>query len=364
MSNGQQIGIGGFNILPKGVKNLLIINILVFFATIVFAKAGICDLNKWLGLHYFKAPDFHVWQFITYMFMHGNFGHIFFNMFALWMFGAAVENYWGTKKFLLYYLATGIGAALTHYVITAVEIAPAMALFNQFLDAPSLDTYRYLVENNQITQLQSVLQNNYQVLQQNPDNLNELVAATISIQDSYLNSFLLIGASGAIYGILLAFGFLFPNSPIYIYFLFPIKAKWFVVIFGVIELLYGVVGTPDGVAHFAHLGGMIFGILLIWLWHRHDNRSQQQTFYQFNGGSNSGRQNSSWQFWKKEKSTTGKSKYYVSHESGRPLSDEDFNARRQAEKEHIDEILDKISKSGYDALSKEEKETLFRYSNK
>lgn len=138
MNNGQQIGLGGFNILPKGVKNLLIINTLVFFATVVFAKTGMCDLNKWLGLHYFKAPDFQVWQFITYMFMHANFGHLFFNMFALWMFGAAVENYWGTKKFLLYYLATGIGAALTHYVITAVEIGPTMALFNQFLDAPSL----------------------------------------------------------------------------------------------------------------------------------------------------------------------------------------------------------------------------------
>ena len=364
MNNGQQIGLGGFNILPKGVKNLLIINTLVFFATVVFAKTGMCDLNKWLGLHYFKAPDFQVWQFITYMFMHGNFGHLFFNMFALWMFGAAVENYWGTKKFLLYYLATGIGAALTHYVITAVEIGPTMALFNQFLDAPSLDTYRYLVENNQITQLQSALQNNYNVLQQNPGALNELVAATISIEDSYLNSFLLIGASGAIYGILLAFGFLFPNSLIYIYFLFPIKAKWFVLIFGAIELLYGVMGTADGVAHFAHLGGMIFGILLIWLWHRHERRDEQQTFYQFNGGGRNERRNSNWQFWKREKPTFGKSKYYVLEESGRPLSDEDFNARRQAEKERIDEILDKISQKGYDALSKEEKDILFHYSQK
>ena len=363
MNNGQ-IGLGGFNILPKGVKNLLIINTLMFFATVVFARTGMCDLNKWLGLHYFKAPDFHLWQFITYMFMHGNFGHLFFNMFALWMFGAAVENYWGTRKFLLYYLATGIGAALTHYLITYIEVGPTMALFNQFLEAPSLDTYRYLVENNTITQLQSTLQNNYQVLQQSPDSLNDLVVATISIQDSYLNSFLLIGASGAIYGILLAFGFLFPNSPIYIYFLFPIKAKWFVLIFGAIELIYGVIGTPDGVAHFAHLGGMIFGILLIWLWHRNDTRNQQQTFYQFNGGGSSDRQNSRWQFWKREKSTAGKSKYYVSHESGRPLSDEDFNARRQAEKERIDQILDKISQRGYDALSKEEKEILFKYSNK
>jgi len=362
MNNGQQIGLGGFNILPKGVKNLLIINVLVFFATIVFAKAGICDLNKWLGLHYISAPDFHVWQFITYMFMHANFGHLFFNMFALWMFGAAVENYWGTKKFLIYYLVTGIGAALTHYAITFFEVHSTMALFNQFLEAPSLETYRYLVENNHISQLQGVLQNNYNVLQQSPDQLNELVAVTMSVQDNFLNSFLLIGASGAVYGVLLAFGMLFPNSPIYIYFLFPIKAKWFVVIYGVIELLYGVTGTSDGVAHFAHLGGMVFGLILILLWRRQDRQGRQQTYYQFNG--NQSNRDSRWKFWKRDNSDSGKSKYYVSRESGRPLSDEEFNARKQAEKERIDEILDKISQSGYEALTKEEKDLLFHYSQK
>ena len=152
---------GGFNILPKGVKHLLIINILVFLATVVFLNTKKIDLNVWLGLHYFTAPDFHVWQFITYMFMHGNFGHLFFNMFALWMFGAAVENRWGTKKFLIYYLITGIGAAFTHYIITVAEIGPTMALFNQFLDAPSIESYRHLLDNNHIQDLQGLLQNNY-----------------------------------------------------------------------------------------------------------------------------------------------------------------------------------------------------------
>lgn len=366
MNNGQ-IGMGGFNILPKGVKNLLIINVIVFFATIAFARAKI-DLNQWLGLHYFTAPDFHVWQFITYMFMHANFMHLFFNMFALWMFGAAVENYWGTKKFLIYYLITGIGAALTHYVITFVEIGPTMALFNQFLDAPSVDTYRYLLENNHIKDLQGLLQNNYDFLIHNPDKMNELVTATISIQDGFTNQFVLIGASGAVYGVLLAFGMLFPNNYIYIYFLLPIKAKWFVLIYGAIELWYGVTGTSDGVAHFAHLGGMIFGILLIWLWHRSDKRkrqSQQQTFYQYNGGDQSEQRQWKWPFKKREKAETSKGeKFYVSRESGRPLSDEEFNARRQAEKERIDSILDKISESGYDALTTEEKEFLFHYSQK
>ena len=362
MNNGQ-IGMGGFNILPKCVKNLLIINTLVFFATFVFARAHICDLNQWLGLHYIGAPDFHPWQFITYMFMHGNFGHLFFNMFALWMFGAAVENYWGTKKFLIYYLITGIGAALTHYLITFVEVGPTMLLFNQFLDAPSIDTYRHLVENNHITQLQSALQNNYGVLQRSPESLNELVAATMSLQDNYLNSFVLIGASGAVYGVLLAFGMMFPNSPIYIYFLFPIKAKWFVLLYGGIELLYGIMGTSDGVAHFAHLGGMIFGILLILLWRKHNNRGEgEQVFYKMSDHSD---QKRDWKWpFSRSKEKSSKSKYYVSRESGRPLSDEEYNANRQAEKQRVDEILDKISEKGYDALSAEEKEFLFHHSQK
>ena len=96
----NQIGIGGFNILPKGVKNLLIINTLAFFATFVFSRAHICDLNQWLGLHYISAPDFHPWQFITYMFMHGNFMHLFFNMFALWMFGADTGDQVINQEFL------------------------------------------------------------------------------------------------------------------------------------------------------------------------------------------------------------------------------------------------------------------------
>ena len=302
MNNGQ-IGLGGFNILPKGVKNLLIINTLMFFATIVFLRARNIDLNTWLGLHYFTAPHFRVWQFITYMFMHANFMHLFFNMFALWMFGAAVENQWGTKKFLIYYLITGIGAALTHYVI---------------------------------------------------------MFATGGVGDS-----LLIGASGAVYGVLLAFGMLFPNNPIYIYFLIPIKAKWFVIIYGAIELWYGVTGTPDGVAHFAHLGGMIFGIILILLWRRNNRQNREQTYYQFNGSDSSDRQQWRWPFQKRENTATSKkSKYYVSRESGRPLSDEEFNARKQAEKELIDSILDKISKSGYDSLTAEEKKILFQHSQK
>lgn len=271
---------GGFNILPKGVKNLLILNILFFFATFVFAKTGICDLNKIFGLHYFQATDFRPWQFITYMFMHANFMHIFFNMFALWMFGAAVENYWGTKRFLIYYLVAGIGAALTHYIITYVSVHPTVSLLNTFLDNPSLETYRHLVENNDNAAFRDMLNNNLNYLIQNPDGLNDVVAVTLDAKNKFLNSFNLIGASGAVYGLLLAFGMLFPNSTIYIYFLLPIKAKWFVLFYGLLELGYGVTGTADGVAHFAHLGGMIFGLALILLWKR--NEKNNRNYYYSN----------------------------------------------------------------------------------
>lgn len=268
-----------FNILPKGVKNLLIINFICFLATVVFARTNICDLNKWLGLHFISAPDFYPWQFITYMFMHGNFMHLFFNMFALWMFGAAVENYWGTKRFLLYYFIAGIGAAIAHYLITLFQVHPTISLINNFLNDPSLETYRYLVENNTAPQFKNMLQNNLMYLQQNPNNIDELVAVMIDAKSSYLNMFNLIGASGAVYGVLLAFGVLFPNSLIYIYFLFPIKAKWFVLAYGAIELIYGITGTSDGIAHFAHLGGMLFGLALILLWRKNDKKKSYNNYY-------------------------------------------------------------------------------------
>lgn len=357
----NQIRMGGFNILPPGVKNLLILNILVFLATYVFRMTGLCDLNKWLGLHYISAPDFYPWQFVTYMFMHANIGHIFFNMFALWMFGAAVENHWGTKRFIIYYLITGIGAAFVHYVILFFQLHPLLSLLNQFIDSPSMETYRYLVENNTDVHFRDMLNNNLLYLQQNPDSINELVNVTANARDTFLNSINMVGASGAVFGLLLAFGMLFPNSQIYIYFLFPIKAKWFVVLYGALELAYGIGGTSDGVAHFAHLGGMLFGIILILLWRKTDRYSN--TYYYDYQDPNEGNGFFS-RFQSLFKKNKKKDKYYVSSESGRPLSDEEYNARKTAEKKRIDEILDKISARGYEALSKEEKDFLFNYSQK
>ena len=235
-----------------------------------------------------------------------------------------------------------------------------VALFNQFLDNPSLETYRYLVENNTNVQFNDMLRNNLLVLQQSPKSLPELVDVTYNALDGYLNSINVVGASGAVYGLLLAFGMLFPNSYIYIYFLLPIKAKWFVLLYGGIELVSGIFGTSDGVAHFAHLGGMLFGLLLIILWRRAERQHQNTYYHDFNDDRSEGFFSQMSQRFKSRK----KEKYYVSTESGRPLSDEEYNARKVAEKQRIDEILDKISAKGYDALSKEEKDFLFRYSNK
>jgi len=187
------------SLLPTVVKHLLIINCIVFFAEWVLESRGYYAITNLCALNALWTGDFHAWQLLTYMFMHAGIDHLLLNMFALWMFGSVLENYWGWKRFLLYYLICGIGAGLINLLI------PGWGLT--------------------------------------------------------------VGASGAIYGLLLAFGMTFPNEYIYFYFLVPIKAKWFVIIFAVIELLEGFFSTGN-VAHFAHLGGMVFGLLLILLWRR------------------------------------------------------------------------------------------------
>lgn len=222
-NNEENYRIQGFSFLPPAVKHLLILNVLFFLADVTLGTRGI-DLSRWLGLHYFTAQDFHFWQFVTYMFMHGNFSHLFFNMFALWMFGYALENYWGSRRFLVYYFVTGIGAGLIQSGVQAWELVPLLQKYGPIMVS------------------------------------------------EYVNSIVTVGASGAIFGILLAFGMCFPNVPIYLYFFIPIRAKWFVIIYGLIELFAGIGGTADGVAHFAHLGGMIFGFLLILYWRKHGSR--------------------------------------------------------------------------------------------
>lgn len=281
----NEIRANSFNILPPVVKNLLIINGLFFLAKIALRKFNV-DLDALLGLHFWQAPDFHPWQIITYMFMHGDFGHIFFNMFALWMFGASLENLWGQKRFLTFYILTGIGAAAIHYIIIFFQISPEVAILNQFLDNPTFENLMNVSQHKfHISQYADALmfqdfvafQSNFEQLKLLPNNvqlLNECTQFIAEYKEFYLNSYNIIGASGSVFGLLLAFGMTFPNAQIFLYFLFPIRAKWFVIAYGAIELFYGVAGTADGVAHFAHLGGMLVGIILILIWRKKDKNRQ------------------------------------------------------------------------------------------
>lgn len=276
----------GFGFLPPVVKNLIIINGLLYLATIVLKNAMSIDLTDLLGLHYFGAQKFAPYQFITYMFMHDptNFSHILFNMFALWMFGSVLEQVWGPKKFLFYYIVTGIGAALVHYLVFYFQITPVLHNIDAFISHPDLATLQQFITNHQFnlgasstefSQSFESFKQSFTILQQEPGNMQamqESVNFVTAYRAHFLDLPLVVGASGAIYGLLLAFGMLFPNSLIYLYFFIPMKAKWFVIIFGVFELLSGVFDQNSGVAHFAHLGGMIFGFFLIIYWKKKSDR--------------------------------------------------------------------------------------------
>ena len=276
----------GFRMLTPVVKNLLIINTLLFLATMLFSDKFGFDLTAILGLHYPGASDFKLWQFITYMFMHGGWEHILFNMFALWMFGNVLENVWGSKRFLIFYMITGIGAGLTYIVWIHFALSPQLALINHVISDPSIGNLSALIEQHRfaVSQYSGLIwadflqfQDNVNAYTANPENhlaAQKIVTFLSEYRSYFLNQHVVIGASGAIFGLLLAFGTMFPNSLIYVYFAIPVKAKWFVIIYGAIELFSGVYNRPgDNVAHFAHLGGMLFGYLLIVYW------KKKGTFY-------------------------------------------------------------------------------------
>lgn len=275
----QQIGPQGFNLLPPVVKNLLILNGLLFAATYILKNATGIDLVSILGLRYPGSEVFSPYQFITYMFLHGNLPHILFNMFALWMFGYTLENIWGSKRFLTFYLVTGIGAAAVHYAVYYYQLRPFINEINEVINNVS---YQNLVafHNEEIAgRLRPNMGDIYfkyteflatmRSLQLNPENPALLESARGFMMDFKtfrLNLPNVIGASGAVFGILLAFGMLFPNVKLYLYFLFPVKAKWFVIAYGLLELYFGVTRQGGNIAHFAHLGGMIFGYFMIIYW--------------------------------------------------------------------------------------------------
>ena len=225
----EQNRFGFFSSIPVVTKNLIIINFLCWLASLVLPRFGI-DLIRLLGLHFPTASDFHFYQLFTYMFLHdtGSINHVFFNMFAVFMFGRVLESVWGKQRFLLFYFATGVGAAM---------IQQLSWLYLIYGDAKGYEIPLY-----------------------------EL------LMHPGINNLITIGASGAVFGILLAFGMLFPNERLFLLFLpIPIKAKYFVAIYGIIELFLGVANfNGDNVAHFAHLGGMLFGFFMIRYWKKKD----------------------------------------------------------------------------------------------
>lgn len=208
--------------IPTITRYLLIANFMIYFLAVVLERYGI-DLNTLCGLHYVSAQSFHFWQPFTYMFLHANFSHIFFNMFAVWMFAPMIEQQWGERRFALYYLICGLGAALIQELVWMLMLHNMSGAYDP---------------------------------------------ASITYYATMLNT---IGASGAVFGILFAFGWLYPDVPMFLLFIpIPIRARVFVIIYALIELFAGlgsVAGfTADNVAHFAHLGGMLFGWLLILYW--------------------------------------------------------------------------------------------------
>ena len=318
-----------FKQIPPFTRSLLLINVICYLLQLLFERSGI-DLVALFGLHFAKASDFYLFQLLTYMFLHGSFSHLFFNMFSLWMFGGIIERSLGSRRFLTYYLICGIGAGLCQ------ELWQLGAYYMEGM-------------------------NGYKLVD---------IGNDLSIpMDLFLNRWTTIGASGACYGVLLAFGMLYPNERIVLLIPpIPIKAKYFVAGYAAIEL-YSAYASNDNIAHFAHLGGMLFGFLLLRYWRRANER--RQAAWQNSWGtvpqkpSLAQRVKNWWGniFQNSRPARPGNARHTATRQS-----DYEYNMNRHAEEQRrearMDEILEKIKKSGYENLTEDEKRELFRLSRK
>lgn len=260
--------------VPPVVKNLIMINIVMLAATWALKSAGIADLHEKLGLHYIGSELFRPYQFVTHLFMHGDIWHLFFNMFALYMFGKILEMVWGPKRFLIYFFVTGLGAAALHSLVTYQEMAALQKSAASFMNTPSPELLASFVKANlsHPTAWVTDLVNNWGVAPNNPEYIqqaSELVQQVVLMKVDIPT----VGASGAVFGVLLAFGYLFPNTELMLLFPpVPIKAKYFVIGYGAIELYLGMTQSNSNVAHFAHLGGMLFGFILLKYWEKNTKK--------------------------------------------------------------------------------------------
>lgn len=234
--------------IPPVTLNLIIVNVLIWLAMQILPNSFDLTMSRTCGLHYFTSPDFKPWQLITYMFLHSTQGlsHLFFNMFALFMFGGLIERVFGSARFLFFYITVGIGAGLVQEAVYAIMLAH----YTSGISSVDLHTIIY---DGMAPMVQGV-------------DMSAWIEHCREIW-SLVNT-PTVGASGAIYGILLAFGMIFPNMPLYIFMVMPVKAKWAVLGYGILELTLGVTGMQSGVAHFAHLGGMIVALILIIYWRK------------------------------------------------------------------------------------------------
>ncbi|GEP95238.1 rhomboid family intramembrane serine protease [Chitinophaga cymbidii] len=269
---------GRFQMLPLVIKNLLIINGLVYLAQITLEKMNGYDLSALLGLHYWGSELFMPHQFVTHLFLHdpSTFFHLLSNMFALWMFGSTLENVWGPKRFLIFYMICGIGAAFCHMLVLTYDNIQLSNYVAAYFANPSFDTFAAFQQKFEIQSLQSF----YEAWSVRPAESPEM----IKLGQYYLGEYLevyrnmpTVGASGAVFGVLFAFGYLFPNAMLFIIPIpFPIKAKYFVGFYILMELFLGFRNSAgDNVAHFAHLGGVLFAYILLKIW----NKRNRRTFY-------------------------------------------------------------------------------------
>jgi len=273
--------------LTPAVKYILIINGVLF--GLAYFLQNTIDLHELLGLFYFKSDFFQPYQFITHMFMHGRLGHggimhIAFNMYALFLFGSILERIWGAKRFVIYYMVTGLGAAALHTAVNWYMLHDFYNAVNTFLISPELANFEYLATNYaEYFSAISFSTNDGtlvspQLIIENWDtiNINSIRNYVDFALDNSIN-IPTVGASGAVFGLLLAFGMMYPNIPLMLFFIpIPIKAKYFVIGYGILELVNGLSNRPgDNIAHFAHLGGMIFGFILLKLWYK-NNVNQQK----------------------------------------------------------------------------------------
>ncbi len=271
-----------FQILPPVVKNLLIINGLIFLAQSTLQGPTInFSFDDMFALHAWQSSLFKPWQLVTHLFLHGSFSHIFFNMLALWMFGAVLENVWGSKRFLTFYLICGLGAALMHLLFLSWELGPIIKDYailyqmhvsgNEYQGHAMADFItKYHIEFRETDKLTEYLRNN-----PDPLLLSKAFGELTTYYQNNLNPATL-GASGAVFGVLAAFGYLFPNTYLYVYMLVPVKAKWFVLFYGAIEIYEGIQNSAgDNVAHWAHIGGALVGLMIVITW----NKTNKKTFY-------------------------------------------------------------------------------------